>query len=77
VTEGIDALANTRVVIKPVGDDPVENAQGSLRQRTFTGTAASEDIVVASARAYLGALNKIIAVHQGTKGGKAQEASVV
>ena len=63
VTEGIDALANTRVVIKPVGQSLVENAQGSVRQRTFTGTAASEDIVVASGRAYLSALNKILALN--------------
>ena len=63
VTEGIDALANTRVVVKPVGQSLVENAQGSVRQRTFTGTAASEDIVVASGRAYLSALNKILALN--------------
>lgn len=62
VTEGIDALANTRVVVKPIsGSTLVENAQGSVRQRTFTGNAASEDVVVASARAYISALNKIIA----------------
>ena len=66
VTEGIDALANTRVVVKPKGESLVENAQGSLRERTFTGTAASEDVVVASARAYLSALNKIIALGSGS-----------
>ena len=63
VTEGIDALANTRVVVRPAsGLSFVENAQGSMRQRTFAGTAASEDIVVASARAYISALNKVIAL---------------
>ena len=67
VTEGIDALANTRVVVKPVGQSLVENAQGSVRQRTFTGTAASEDIVVASGRAYLGALNKILALSNSSQ----------
>ena len=68
VTEGIDALANTRVVVKPVGHSLVENAQGSVRQRTFTGTAASEDIVVASGRAYLSALNKILALNNVGRG---------
>ena len=77
VTEGIDALANTRVVVKPIGESPVENAQGSLRERTFTGTAASEDIVVASARAYLSALNKIISLDSGRSGTAAKEASLV
>jgi 2-isopropylmalate synthase len=84
VTEGIDALANTRVVVKPVGGESggsglVENAQGSLRERTFTGTAASEDIVVASARAYLSALNKIIALNRGasSSGSATKEASLV
>jgi 2-isopropylmalate synthase len=67
VTEGIDALANTRVVVKPVGQSLVENAQGSVRQRTFTGTAASEDIVVASGRAYLSALNKILALSNSSQ----------
>jgi 2-isopropylmalate synthase len=74
VTEGIDALANTRVVVKPNVESLVENAQGSLRQRTFTGTAASEDIVVASGRAYLGALNKILALKSASRAsGSAQE----
>lgn len=36
------------------------NVQGRTYQRTFSGTASSEDVVVASARAYVGALNKLI-----------------
>lgn len=74
VTEGIDALANTRVVIKPTTDSTlVENAQGSIRQRTYTGTAASEDVVVASARAYISALNKIIAANTSINNAHAQQ----
>jgi len=65
VTEGIDALANTRVVIRPMHESfedgsLIEDAQGSIRQKTYTGTAASEDVVVASARAYISALNNLI-----------------
>ncbi|WPT10746.1 2-isopropylmalate synthase 2 [Picochlorum sp. SENEW3] len=67
VTEGIDALANTRVVIRPCNAtlssiQLIENAQGAIRERTYTGNAASEDVVVASARAYISALNKMISV---------------
>lgn len=66
VSEGIDALANTRVVIRPspeaFGSELVETAQGSVSQRTYSGTGASEDVVVASARAYISALNKMIAL---------------
>lgn len=49
VTEGIDAVAE--VIVK------VKNAKG----RTFTGKGVHTDIVVASAKAYLQAINKIIA----------------
>lgn len=34
--------------------------QGRKAQRSFTGQGADEDIVVASARAYVSALNKMI-----------------
>jgi len=64
VTEGIDALAHTRVIIRPAGkiagEGFSENPQAGKKQRTFSGTGADEDIVVSSARAYVGALNKMI-----------------
>ncbi|KAK9818017.1 hypothetical protein WJX72_005722 [[Myrmecia] bisecta] len=64
VTEGIEALATTRVVLRPAGkmanEAFVTSAQGGKYQRTFSGTGADEDIVVASARAYVSALNKMI-----------------
>jgi 2-isopropylmalate synthase len=64
VTEGIEALAVTRVIVRPTGalarQGIVKNAQGRRYQRTFSGTASSEDVVVASARAYVSALNKFI-----------------
>lgn len=37
-----------------------QSLQGRRYQRTYSGTASSEDVVVASARAYVGALNKVI-----------------
>ncbi|KAG7667065.1 hypothetical protein Ndes2526B_g04445 [Nannochloris sp. 'desiccata'] len=63
VTEGIDALAQTRVIIKPSGRNEgyVQNARGGKTQRFYSGSGADEDIVVSSARAYVSALNKMIA----------------
>ena len=68
VTEGINALASTRVVIQP--DEQIHassisyevNPQTRLaRVRTFRSTGAASDIVEASVRAYVSALNKMIA----------------
>jgi 2-isopropylmalate synthase len=65
VTEGIEALATTRVIIRPAGK-MAGTASSSLHatlgkvQRTFSGQGADEDIVVSSARAYISALNKMI-----------------
>ncbi|EFN59861.1 hypothetical protein CHLNCDRAFT_133663 [Chlorella variabilis] len=64
VTEGIEALANTRVVIRPAGKQAdegyVASYKGGRTQRSFSGSGADEDIVVSSARAYVSALNKMI-----------------
>lgn len=48
VTEGIDALAQTRVMIRKNG-------------KSFIGKSAESDIVLSSAKAYVSALNKFIA----------------
>ncbi|KAL7209279.1 hypothetical protein ACSBR1_030919 [Camellia fascicularis] len=48
VTEGIDAIATTRVLIR--GDN----------NHTFSGTGAGMDIVVSSVQAYINALNKML-----------------
>ncbi|GAX77806.1 hypothetical protein CEUSTIGMA_g5249.t1 [Chlamydomonas eustigma] len=62
VSEGIEALATTRVVIKPAGRLSAVSEHASLGkvQRSFSGQGSHEDIVVASARAYTHALNKMI-----------------
>lgn len=64
VTEGIEALAKTRVTIRPAGNlaerGYVTSAQGSYSKRTFNGSGADVDVVVSSARAYVSALNKMI-----------------
>ena len=58
VTEGIDAVG--RVTIRIQTDEPVN---GSTR-RVFSGHGADNDIVVASARAYMFALNRLIAARR-------------
>ena len=41
--------------------------QGRTTQRSFSGSSAHEDVVVGSARAYVNALNKLIAYAQAQK----------
>jgi 2-isopropylmalate synthase len=66
VTEGIDAVAETTVRIQPLNGGNIEDQYRVNPQtnrpflRTFSGHGASTDIVVASARAYLSALNKLL-----------------
>lgn len=55
VTEGIDALGEVTVRISPVQN-------GDHETRTFGGYGADSDIIVASAKAYMAALNRMIAV---------------
>jgi len=61
VSQGIDAMAITRVVIRPV-DQPKQGVtpQGRQFQRVFSGNGADEDVIVGSVRAYISALNKLI-----------------
>jgi 2-isopropylmalate synthase len=64
VTEGIDAVAETTIRIQPCAGEEEYRVNPQTNQpflRTFSGHGASTDIVVASARAYLSALNKMLA----------------
>ena len=68
VTEGLDAIAETTIRIQP-DDNGEENYRVNPQtnqafMRTFSGHGASTDIVVASARAYLSALNKMLAARE-------------
>ncbi|MCA9925783.1 MAG: 2-isopropylmalate synthase [Anaerolineales bacterium] len=67
VTEGLDAQAEATIRIQPENGNTKYglNPQTSQPyQRTFSGHGASTDIVVASARAYLSALNKMLAAEE-------------
>jgi len=63
VSEGIEALATTRVVISPTeeGSASSTDAQTGLsKDRRFSGAGSDTDIIVSSARAYVSALNKLL-----------------
>jgi 2-isopropylmalate synthase len=61
ITEGIDALGEVTVRIEAEGVAPTASAQRDYEQtRTFGGHGADTDIIVASVKAYLAALNKML-----------------
>jgi 2-isopropylmalate synthase len=69
VTEGIDALGGVTVRLRPVDDAEAAGAAGQLtegagapqtRPRTFSGFGAHTDIIVATAEAYVGAINALL-----------------
>jgi 2-isopropylmalate synthase len=61
VTEGIDALGEVTVRLKGEGETASVGLQPDQdTPRTFGGYGADTDIVVASAKAYLSALNKML-----------------
>ncbi|XP_055829243.1 2-isopropylmalate synthase B isoform X1 [Solanum dulcamara] len=61
VTQGIDAIASTRVLIRGEnGHTSTHALTGETVHRTFSGTGADMDIVISSVRAYVGALNKMM-----------------
>ncbi|XP_030528190.1 2-isopropylmalate synthase A-like isoform X2 [Rhodamnia argentea] len=67
VTEGIDAIATTRVLIRGENNHTSTHAlTGETVHRTFSGTGAGMDIVVSSVRAYVGALNKMLSFVEQT-----------
>ena len=61
VTEGIDALGEVTVRVRALSEREAANAQTEVGAApVFHGNAADTDIIVASAKAYLKALNRIL-----------------
>ena len=60
VTEGIDAVG--RVTIRIQADEPVKD--NGVERWVFSGRSADTDIVVAAAKAYMFALNRLIAARR-------------
>jgi 2-isopropylmalate synthase len=68
VTAGIDALGEVSVRVRSERSLATQNPQyGSDSQRVFHGHGADTDIIVASAKAYLSALNKLLVVERAAK----------
>ncbi len=64
ITEGMDAAGEVTIRIQPADDDPdrsINPQTGETVVRTFSGRGVSTDIIVASARAYVNALNRLVA----------------
>ena len=67
VTEGIDALGEVTVRVRALSGRDTKNAQHEVAAApVFHGNAADTDIIVASAKAYLKALNRML-VSAGTR----------
>ncbi|MEM7534060.1 MAG: 2-isopropylmalate synthase [Chloroflexota bacterium] len=67
ITDGMDANGDVTVRIEiPEEFGYAETAQGRQRRRLFSGRGVDTDIVVASAKAYMQAVNKALAA-QGTE----------
>lgn len=66
VTEGIDAIGEVtiRIQLEDGGNYTTHPQTGAHVERTFSGHGASTDIIVASARAYMSALNKMLSTRE-------------
>jgi 2-isopropylmalate synthase len=63
LTEGVDALG--KVAVRIQGDVPASEP-GQVESRVFLGRGADTDIIVASAKAYLFALNRLLAARRAS-----------
>ncbi|MGQ9833544.1 MAG: 2-isopropylmalate synthase [Candidatus Villigracilaceae bacterium] len=67
ITEGIDALGEVTVRVRPKdGMQKMDPQRATFYERVFGGHGADTDIIVASAKAYLTALNKLITAQTET-----------
>jgi len=66
VTEGIDAVG--RVTIRIQAEEPVK--ENGWERRVFSGRGSDMDIVVASAKAYMFALNRLVAARREAQQGE-------
>ncbi len=77
VTEGIDALGEASVRVRATGEALRENPQlGTGGATVFSGHAADTDVLIASTKAYLSALNRLLAVLDAKKASARGDTSV-
>ena len=71
VTEGIDALGEVSVRVSPHDGeeqpDKINPQYEHSRARVFHGHGAHTDVIVASAKAYIAAINRILAIREATQ----------
>lgn len=68
ITEGMDANGDVTIRIEvPDSRGYKETAQGRQRRRLFSGRSVDTDIIFASAKAYMQALNKLIDAMKGER----------
>jgi 2-isopropylmalate synthase len=77
VTEGIDALGEVTVRVQSLMEHDTKNAQHDTNAPVFHGTAADTDIIVASAKAYLKAINRMVVAFEARSAGKTSEAQTL
>ena len=69
ITEGIDALGEVTVRVQSETGATTMDAQSEVEySRVYGGHGADSDIIVASAKAYINALNKLIVAQTEGKG---------
>jgi 2-isopropylmalate synthase len=78
ITEGIDALGEVTVRVQALSERGPENAQHQASPPVFHGSAADTDIIVASAKAYLKALNRmLVSLGHGSRAGESKPSSAL
>ena len=79
VTEGIDALGEVSVRVSTDDDEAppgkINPQYEHSRARVFHGHGAHTDVIVASAKAYIAAINRILAIREGTQAASAAAGS--
>lgn len=77
ITEGIDALGEVTVRVQAKGGQNTINAQMETEHnRVYGGHGADGDIIVASAKAYLAAINKLLVAKLESQNGKGLESEI-
>ena len=77
ITAGMDAVGEVTIRIQTqngASEGALNLQTGEVHLKTFSGHGASTDIIVASARAYMSALNKLLAAQAELQSGVAERA---